>query len=298
MCEEVLDLLNPKKGQTILDCTVGGGGHASMILERILPGRLIGLDQDEEALSVAKDLLSKFDSASYSLIHENYRNIDNIFSRDNIDKVDGVLFDLGISSFQLDNARRGFSIKGDGPLDMRMDKRSSLTAYDLVNRMRVDEIENILRSFGEERYARRIARSIGEIRKRTPIATTGQLREIVERSTPAKYKRYKIHPATRTFLALRIAVNHELEHLEYALEIAIKHLAVGGRICVISFHSLEDRIAKNEFRRFKQSKILKVLTKKPLRPSHRETIENPRSRSAKLRAAEKIKSEDEPENII
>ncbi len=290
MRQEVLKFLDPKPSKVIIDCTVGCGGHAQDLLESLQPsGRLIGVDQDEESLSVAKEKLKKF-NGMHTLIYGNFKNLVQILNDLKVAKVDGLLFDLGLSSFQLERPQRGFSFKQDGPLDMRMDRRNRISAYDLINNLHWEEIDQILKDYGQERWHSRIASAIVNERKRAPISTTTQLTDIVIRAIPRRFlMRYrKIHPATRTFQALRIAVNRELEALEGALEEVIPYVAQSGRICVISFHSLEDRIVKTKFRKFSKGGILKIITKKPLTPSEEEVSINPRSRSAKLRAAERI----------
>ncbi|RKY05065.1 16S rRNA (cytosine(1402)-N(4))-methyltransferase [Candidatus Poribacteria bacterium] len=283
MAEEVLKLLNPRSGGIYVDCTLGAGGHAERILEASKPdGLLIGIDMDESALKVAGERLKRF-GERVKLIHANFAELDRILDELEIGEVDGVLMDLGVSWMQLSDPERGFSFQVDGPLDMRMDRRNPVTAMKVVNELSEEELRRIIREYGEERYAGRIARKIVSMREIAPITTTGQLARVIESAVPPKARRGRIHPATRTFQAIRIYVNRELENLERGLKSAIERLRPGGRICVISFHSLEDRIVK---RTLKSSPELKVLTKKPLRPSEEEIKRNPRSRSAKLRAAE------------
>lgn len=285
MSKEIIEYLQLNKGQTVLDCTVGAGGHASELLELLgSDGKLIGIDQDQEALNVARSRLGNFDN--YTLIQGNFRKVDQILAQLKIDKVNGMIFDLGISSMQLGAADRGFSFKLDAPLDMRMDKNLQLSAFDLVNFLPEMRLSEILRKYGQERWCNRIARAIVRERKKSVIINTGQLVDLIRRSVPYRYT--KIHPATRTFQALRIAVNDELGALEEALEKCIDHIASGARICVISFHSLEDRIVKHQFRKFAKEEKLRIITKKPLRPTDEETAKNPRARSAKLRVAERI----------
>lgn len=289
MCAEVLRYLKPISGDVVVDCTIGEGGHAQFLLEAITPGgRLIGIDRDEDALLAAKENLKRF-ADTYTLIHDNFRNIRRIVTQLGIKEVNGILFDLGVSSFQLDTPERGFSIRLDARLDMRMDQYDRVSAFDLVHKLPLFDIKRILKEYGEERWADRIANAIIKIRRKEPIRTTGQLREIVLNAIPYKGRTGRIDPATRTFQAFRIAVNRELEALEEAVEEAVPILKERGRICVISYHSLEDRIVKNQFKRFYQEGILTILTKKPVRPGDDEVIRNPRARSAKLRAAEKIK---------
>lgn len=290
MLDEVLDYLDLKPGQTIVDATIGTGGHSLKILERIMPeGRLIGIDLDEESLAIAKERLRSFgDSCRFA--YGNFVNLDSILTGLNIKKIDGILFDLGVSSFQLEDPARGFSFQNEGPLDMRLDRNSYICAYDLVNNLNQEEISTLLWAFGQERWHNRIARLLVEEREHRPIATTSQLSNIVVNAMPYRYRyRYhRIHPATRTFQAIRIAVNRELETLEAAIEKAINFLGKSAKICVISFHSLEDRIVKLSFRRNASSGLINTITPKPLIPKETEIRENPASRSAKLRVAEKV----------
>ncbi|MCX5695556.1 MAG: 16S rRNA (cytosine(1402)-N(4))-methyltransferase RsmH [Candidatus Omnitrophica bacterium] len=290
MSGEVLDYLDLKPGKTIVDATEGTAGHSLAIIERILPGGgLIGIDRDETSLVVARERLSKFGSAC-RLIHGNFVDIDTLLENMGVRSVDGILFDLGISSFQLQDVSRGFSFQGDGPLDMRMDKDSYISAYDLVNNLNEEELSTLLWNFGEERWHNRIARLIVQEREKEPITTTLQLANIVARSIPSRYRHrfYRIHPATRTFQAVRIAVNRELEILEEAVNKAIAILNKKARICVISFHSLEDRIIKFAFRKAESDGLINILTPKPLTPAAREVESNPASRSSKLRVAERV----------
>jgi len=288
MNREVQDYLNLKPGDTFIDCTLGLGGHSRCAAEAIGgQGRIIGIDRDQKALDIARERLSD-GPAQCDFIHDDYRNIDRILADMGIDRVNGILMDLGISSLQLDDPQRGFSIREDGPLDMRMDQGNFISAYDLVNSLSENELAFILKKYGEERWHYRIAHNLVQERSRRPIETTKELSDIVWRAIP-KHNRYqKIHPATRTFQAIRIAVNRELEGLEIALQKCVNALASGGRLCVISFHSLEDRITKHAFRAFAKGERVEILTKKPLRPTEAETQGNPRSRSARLRALQKI----------
>jgi 16S rRNA (cytosine1402-N4)-methyltransferase len=288
MCKEVLDYLNPTPGETIVDATIGTGGHSLAIIERILPGgRLIGIDRDEESLHIAQQRLERYGNAC-EFVHGNFFNIDKVLENLAITSVDGILFDLGISSFQLENAERGFSFQKEGPLDMRLDRSSYISAFDLLNNLNEDEISTLLWNFGQERWHNRIARYLIKEREKHPITTTAQLSEIVVKAVPYKYRYYRIHPATRTFQAIRIAVNRELETLETAVNKSVGSLAPGSRICVISFHSLEDRIVKLRFRDFAAKGMLRIMTPKPLTPTEAEIRENNSSRSSKLRAAEKL----------
>jgi len=288
MLKEILKYLDPKPGQTVLDCTIGLGGHSQEILKMISPrGRLIGIDRDSESLSLTDKRLKKINK-SYKLIWEDYRNLNKIMSDLELERADGILFDLGASSYQLENPERGFSIKFDGPLDMRMDRQSFISAYDLVNSLSEKEISSILKTFGQEHWHNRIANVLVRQRSKTPISTTKQLTNIVLQAMPYRQRRLRIHPATRTFQAFRIAVNRELEALEIALDKSLEFLKPNGNLCVISFHSLEDRIVKNKFRQFAKEGILKILTKKPLMSEAEEVGVNPRCRSAKLRVAQKL----------
>ncbi|MBN2097233.1 MAG: 16S rRNA (cytosine(1402)-N(4))-methyltransferase RsmH [Candidatus Omnitrophica bacterium] len=285
MCTEILEYLKLGRDQTILDCTLGLAAHAEAILQQLGPGgRLIGIDQDQEALQAAKDRLGQFNNCI--LLQGNFRNIDIILDQLKIDKVDAIVFDLGVSSLHLDQATRGFSFKLDAPLDMRMDKSLRLSAFDLVNFLPQEKLSDILRRFGEVRWHHRIARAIVRERKKTPIVNTAQLADLISRVTPRRIAR--IHPATTTFQALRIAVNDELEALKEALVKCLDYARVGARICVISFHSLEDRIVKMQFRALASEGKLRIITKKPLKPTEQEIRSNPRSRSAKLRVGERI----------
>ncbi|MCD6541120.1 16S rRNA (cytosine(1402)-N(4))-methyltransferase RsmH [Candidatus Bipolaricaulota bacterium] len=279
MVQEVLRFLDPRPGKLVVDATVGTGGHAEAILER--GAELIGIDRDPLALEVARERLSRFGDRC-RLIQGNFRDLYEILRNQGIEEADGVLFDLGMSSFQLEDPKRGFSFLKEGPLDMRMDPSQDLTAYEIVNRWPEQDIARILREHGEERYAGRIARAIVKSR---PIETTTQLARIVAHCYPPGY--HRIHPATRTFQALRIAVNDELNALREGLLAAIKVLRPGGVVVAISFHSLEDRIVKRTFRQRWIAGEVEILTKKPLTPTAEEVEKNPRSRSAKLRAARK-----------
>ena len=297
MRQEALKALNLKPGQTIVDATVGTAGHSLEILKAISPGgRLIGIDRDEDSLVIAKERLAEFNSQvggstgpTIDIAHGDFRDINKILSALKVKKIDGILFDLGVSSYQLDSKERGFSFRYDAPLDMRMDKTSYILAYDLVNNLTEKEISDILWMFGEERWHNRIARHLVRERSRSPVATTGQLRDIVLRAIRRPFSPgQRIHPATRTFQALRIAVNRELEALEEALRAVPELLKKNGRVCVISFHSLEDRIVKHNFKENSLKGIYRIITKKPLEAGDDETAQNPRSRSAKMRAASKI----------
>lgn len=286
MVDEVLDYLNLQSGQIILDCTVGSGGHAIRILDKIKPdGFLIGIDKDMEILQTTKQSLSKM-TGKFKLYHADYSDIDEVLRQADIDEVNGVLLDLGVSSLQFDQADRGFSFAKEAPLDMRMDRSCGITAQNLIQRLSETELAELLWKYGEERWSRRIARAILKEEKGAGITSTRQLAAIVERVVPRG--KSKIHPATRVFQALRIVVNKELDNLEIFLDKIHNYMALGARIVIISFHSLEDRIVKNKFIEKAKQNIFKVLTKKPVTPRKAEIEENVRSRSAKLRAAERI----------
>ena len=304
MLDECIENLKIRPDGVYVDGTLGGGGHSCEIAARLLKGgRLIGIDQDEDALSAARERLKPY-SDRVVLVRSNYENIESILHEHSDGSADGILLDLGVSSYQLDEPERGFSYRfADSPLDMRMDKDGSLSAADIVNGYGESEICRIIREYGEERYAKNIARNIVKAREKKPLTTSGELVEIIDASIPAKSKREGGHPAKRTFQALRIACNRELEVLENTLDKMIEMLRPGGRICVITFHSLEDRIVKNKFKKAqdpctcppdfpvcvcgKKSKG-KVVGRKPIVPSKEEQEENPRSKSAKLRVFEKI----------
>jgi 16S rRNA (cytosine1402-N4)-methyltransferase len=290
MLEEVLAYLDLLPGDTIVDATFGFGGHSKMILDGIgESGSLIAIDRDQESLALARQSLGDL-SKRVRFANNNFSDLDTVLKGLNIDRIDGILFDLGVSSFQLSDSQRGFSFQTDGPLDMRMDRNSYISASDLVNNLKEEELSQLLKDFGQERWHNRIARLVVQERVRHPISTTKQLSDIVISAIPPKYRRfhYRIHPATRTFQAVRIAVNRELESLEVAITKAVGILNPGARICVISFHSLEDRIVKFAFKKFASEGAIRILTPKPLTPKESETQDNPRSRSAKFRVAEKI----------
>jgi 16S rRNA (cytosine1402-N4)-methyltransferase len=290
MMDEVIWLMRPKHGGVYMDCTLGSGGHSLGLLEFVGDGaQLIGIDRDEDAISAAKQRLKGFHDA-VTFVRGNFCDLRDIADNLGLSQVDGVLLDLGVSSYQLDEAERGFSYMEDGPLDMRMGEDAGLSAGDLVNTLPAEEITSILRTYGEERWAARIAEFIVTQRDRMLITTTGELVDIIKAAIPAGARRSGPHPARRTFQALRIAVNRELDNLHAGLDQAVKLLDPGGRVIVISYHSLEDRIVKTTFldmSRMSQDG-LRILTRKPLVPCEEEIIANPRSRSAKLRAAEKF----------
>jgi 16S rRNA (cytosine1402-N4)-methyltransferase len=300
LLDEVLAWLAPRAGGLYIDGTLGAGGHAEAILEASAPdGRLLGFDLDPAALRVARERLARFGERG-RFVHASFEEMGGLAPALGFGQVDGVLLDLGLSSLQLDDPARGFAFGHDGPLDMRFNSGSSITAADLVNSASLDKLERILRDYGEERHARRIAGAIVAAR---PLHTTRQLAEVVARSGPGRRTGERIHPATRTFQALRIAVNDELGALERALPEAMGLLLEGGRLAVICFHSLEDRIVKRFMQRESQECVcpprqpictcghvasLRVLTPKPIRPGAEESAANPRARSARLRVAERL----------
>ena len=292
--KEVLQYLDPKPNENFIDCTIGEAGHAIEILKKTSPGgKLLGIDLNEDSLKSSEFKIkeSGLDGKRIVLANDNFANLKNIAERFNFRPVQGILFDLGISSEELEKSGRGFSFLRDEPLLMTLRKDikpDDLTAEKIVNNFRTEELEKIFKEYGEERFAGRIAARIAEERKRKRIKTTGELVEIIRKALPAKYKYGKIHFATRTFQALRIATNDELANLEKALVQALNVLSLRGRLAVISFHSLEDRIVKNFLKERQKNNSVKILTKKPVRPGEEEIAGNPRSRSAKLRAAEKI----------
>ena len=301
LLDEAIEALNIKEDGIYVDCTLGGAGHSSEILKRLSPkGLLIGIDQDTNALKAAKEKLKDYENVKF--VHSNFSNIDNVLKELGINGVDGILMDLGVSSHQLDEAERGFSYMQDAPLDMRMNREDEFSAYDIVNGYSEEEICKIIWDYGEDKFARRIAKFIVDRRAQEPITTTLQLVDIIKAAIPAKARREGPHPAKRTFQAIRIEVNKELEILESALTDSVKNLNKDGRIAVITFHSLEDRITKVTFRNLERpctcpsefpicvcnkKSELKVISRKAIEPSKEEVEENPRSRSAKLRVGEK-----------
>jgi 16S rRNA (cytosine1402-N4)-methyltransferase len=302
LLNEVIEGLKINENGTYVDCTLGGAGHSSEIIKRLNSnGKLIGIDQDLEALNAANEKLKTFENVTY--VHNNFTNIESILNELNIDNIDGILMDLGVSSYQLDNGERGFSYMKDAPLDMRMDREAELTAYNVVNDYSEEKLYKLIRDYGEEKFASRIAKFIIDRRQNNPINSTFELVDIIKAAIPAKARREGPHPAKRTFQAIRIEVNGELEILDKAIEGSINKLKKGGRLAIITFHSLEDRIVKNKFKDLANpckcpkdlpmcvcGKVptVKIISKKPIEPSLDEVEENPRSRSAKLRIAEKI----------
>ena len=287
MTAESLEQLQPGTGGLFVDCTVGLGGHTRRLLEAGAT-RVIGLDRDLDALAAARAVLKPW-ADRVELVHADYRSLDQVLDGCGVQMIDGALADLGVSSLQLDGAERGFSFQRDERLDMRMDRSGGETAADLLARSTERELADVIYAFGEERFSRRIARAIVRARQEEPIGTTGRLAAIVRRAVPHRGP-LRIDPATRTFQALRIWVNRELEGLDRFLEAAVRRLRAGSRLVVISFHSLEDRIVKHTLRALGAGgdAVIRVLTKKPVVPSEDEIRSNPRARSAKLRAAERL----------
>ena len=284
LTKELIELLEPRASQNFIDCTVGSGGHTKAILEKTAPrGKVLAIDQDIESIKIAKKTLRNSHSR-VTFIQGNFADLSEIARKEKFRKVKGIIFDLGYSSDQLQEGGKGLSFQKTEPLDMRYDAQIQKTAAKIINYASRQELERILKEYGEEKFARQIAETIVQKRRDKQINTTTELVNIIEEAVPGFYKREKIHPATRTFQALRIAVNKELENLKLALPQALEIVEPGGRIGVISFHSLEDRIVK---RFFQGTDNIEIITKKPIIPSEEEISENPRSRSAKLRIAEK-----------
>lgn len=301
LLSESIEMLNLKPGMTIVDGTLGGGGHATAILDKISPnGRLIAIDKDVAAIERVK---SEFENQSVEFVHDDFKNISSILQKLNIEKIDGVILDLGVSSYQLDDGSRGFSYNSDARLDMRMNREDKISAYEIINSYEEIRLARIIAEYGEERWAKRIAKFIAEERKIKPIESTGQLSQIIKNAIPASARQDGPHPAKRTFQAIRIEVNGELGGLNNSLFEFARALTTGSRICVITFHSLEDRIIKTAMKKLEnpcecpkefpvcvcgKEQQVKVLTKKPILPNQKEITENPRARSAKLRVCEKV----------
>ena len=287
MTAEVLQYLRPEQGGLFVDCTVGLGGHSRALLEAGA-SRIIGLDRDLDALARARETLAPWGDR-VELVHADYRAIDEVLESRQIARVDGALADLGVSSMQFDAPGRGFSFMRDEPLDMRMDRSTGETVADLVAQSSERDLADAIFQYGDERFSRRIARALVEARREAPVDTTGRLAAIVRRAIPHRGGHVRIDPATKTFQALRIWVNRELDGLDRFVETAARRLRAGARLVVIAFHSLEDRIVKHALRALQQRDgAVQVLTKKPLVPTSDETDRNPRARSAKLRAAERM----------
>ncbi|HAT02596.1 MAG TPA: 16S rRNA (cytosine(1402)-N(4))-methyltransferase [Oribacterium sp.] len=302
LLHETVDGLNIKPDGIYVDGTLGGGGHASLVCSRLSDqGRLIGIDQDKDAIQAASERLKEYEK-KVTIVRSNYADIDQVLGNLGIEKVDGIYLDLGVSSYQLDTAERGFSYRNDAPLDMRMDDRNPQTAADIVNEYSESELFHMIKNYGEDRFAQNIAKHICQYRQNKRIETTLELSEIISGAIPARIRATGGHPAKRTFQAIRIELNHELDVLENTLDTMIDHLNEGGRLCVITFHSLEDRIVKNKFRTAEKPCVCPpefpvcvcgrkskgiVISRKPILPSEEELAENSRSKSAKLRIFEK-----------
>ena len=303
LLKKSIDYLRPMENGIYVDATVGLGSHSMHLLEMSnYKSKIIALDLDEDACAITKERFSRFKNQIH-LVNKNFSEIDRVVRDFGVRKVDGIIADLGMSSCQLEHSNRGFSFLNNEPLDMRMDPKLQFTAFDLLNEMTKEEIDNLLTEYGEESFSKRISESIVKARKVKPLQTSKELAAIVSNSIPKKFHPKKIHPATKTFQALRIAVNNELENLKIFIEKAVRLLKSGGRLIIISFHSLEDRIVKNYFKKLNSScicppdlpvcncdkeSILKILTKSPIRPREDEILENPRCRSAKMRVGERI----------
>ena len=302
LLNECIEGLNIKEDGIYVDGTLGGAGHSSEIIKNLCErGRLIGIDQDKDALKAAKEKLKDYNNVTF--VHSNFYNIENILHDLNIAGVDGILMDLGVSSYQLDNGERGFSYMQDAPLDMRMNRENSLSAYEVINSYSEEDLFRIIKDYGEEKFAKRIANFIINKRKEKNIESTLELVDVIKAAIPAKARREGPHPAKRTFQAIRIEVNKELEIIEKTIRDCVERLNVGGRMAIITFHSLEDRIVKTVYKNLanpctcpssfpvcvcNKKPIVKIITRKPIEASKEELDYNPRSRSAKLRIIEKI----------
>jgi S-adenosyl-methyltransferase MraW len=301
LLKECIEGLNIKPNGIYVDGTLGGGGHSFKILQLLDKGKLIGVDQDTDALNAATEKLKIFEG-KFIPYHSNFSKITQVLADLEIPKIDGLLLDLGVSSFQLDEAERGFSYMNDGKLDMRMNQSDAFTAYDVVNSYTEQQLTSVISDYGEENWANRIAKFIIEERASKPIETTFELVDVIKKAIPAGARKDGPHPAKRTFQAIRIEVNNELKIIEQTIEAAVASMNKGGRIAIITFHSLEDRIVKNAFKKLAQGctcppefpvcicggkPVVKIITKKPILPSDQEVETNPRARSAKLRVAEK-----------
>lgn len=303
LLEETIDQLNIRPDGIYVDGTLGGGGHSSEILKHLTEGgMLIGIDQDEAAIRAASERLAVFGGKA-AIYRKNYCEIQEVLAEAGIGQVNGIVLDLGVSSYQLDEAERGFSYREDAPLDMRMDRRQELTARDIVNQYEEGALYRVIRDYGEDRFAKNIAKHIVQARQKKPIETTGELTEIIKAAIPARVRATGGHPSKRTFQAIRIELNRELDVLEQSIDRMIEALAPGGRLCIITFHSLEDRIVKVKFRENENPCICPpdfpvcvcgkksrghVVTRKPILPAEEELEKNPRAQSAKLRVFEKI----------
>ncbi|MBS4960055.1 MAG: 16S rRNA (cytosine(1402)-N(4))-methyltransferase RsmH [Clostridiales bacterium] len=303
LLNECLENLHIDPDGIYVDGTLGGAGHSSEIVKRLKNGRLIGIDQDEEALEAAKKRLEPYKD-KVTLVHSNFSHIADVLDELGVRQVNGILLDIGVSSHQLDESERGFSYMQDAPLDMRMDHSRKFSAWDVVNTYSAEQLDQVIFSYGEERWAKRISEFIVKERENGPIDTTGALVEVIKKAVPKGARKDGPHPAKRTFQAIRIEVNQELEVLKKVIDDGVDYLADGGRFCIITFHSLEDRIVKQQFRMLEnpctcpkefpvcvcgKKPLGKVVTRKPILPSEKELEDNPRSRSAKLRVFERKK---------
>ncbi len=305
LLSECLEYLNITPSGVYVDGTLGGGGHTGEIAKRLnQEGMVIGIDRDDTAIREARKHLDQLElNCRYELVHDEFANLHEVLNSLSVQLVEGVLLDLGVSSFQLDEGERGFSYMQDAPLDMRMDQRQLMTAKDLVNEYSEEDLHRIIKEYGEEKWAKRIASFIVQKRSKKSIEDSFELVEVIKNAIPAKARREGPHPAKRTFQAIRMEVNQELQQIEKTLEVAVNHLKPGGRLCVISFHSLEDRLVKNSFKEFQkdcvcpsefpecrcqQQSLIKIITRKPVVPKENELERNPRARSAKLRVAERL----------
>jgi 16S rRNA (cytosine1402-N4)-methyltransferase len=302
LLNECLQGLDIKEDGIYVDCTLGGAGHSSHVLKRLSKdGMLIGIDQDKDALKAAKERLKEYENVQF--VHNNFYNIENILETLDIPKVDGILMDLGVSSYQLDQGERGFSYMKDAPLDMRMNRDNEFSAYEVINNYTFDDLLKIIRNYGEEKFAKRVTTFIVDRRAKKPIETTLELVDIIKAAIPAKARREGPHPAKRTFQAIRIEVNSELKILNKAIEDGVNKLNKGGRMAIITFHSLEDRIVKLKFRELAdpctcpkefpicacgKKPLVRLIKRKAIEPTEEEVEENPRSRSAKLRVIERL----------
>lgn len=302
LLDEAVEALHIRSNGVYVDGTAGGGGHSFAIASKLENGLLIAIDQDENAIAAASARLAPLGERA-KVVRNNFSNLNDVLDACGVEEIDGLLLDLGVSSHQLDEAERGFAYQNDAPLDMRMDRRQSKSAYDVVNTYSESELKHILFTYGEERFSARIAAKIVAAREKKPIETTGELAELIKSAMPAAAREGGHHPAKRSFQAIRIEVNAELDVIVPAIESAVSHMRPGGRIAIITFHSLEDRIVKQAFARLAsgctcpkglpvcvcgKKPIVKVISKKPILPGEAELEENPRARSAKLRVAEKI----------
>ncbi len=291
LLKEIIEGFNPKSNQNYVDCTLGEGGHGLEILKHILPnGKLLGIDFDHRNIGFVKQRFidSGIEENNFVLVNDNFKNLKNIVDSRGFNNISGILFDLGLNSYFLDESKRGFSFRFDEELDMRFDIKSTLTAKEVINTFSPEDLERILNDYGEETFAKNIVKNIVQTRKNHEITSTYELNEIIFKSTPVWYHHRKIHPSTKTFMALRIFVNQELENLETAIKAASELVAVSGKIAIISFHSLEDRIVKNYFKELVNQKKFRIVNKKTIVPKWTEIKQNKRSRSAKLRIIEKI----------